>query len=210
MGQYYRAIVKKQNGRMTVYNRYVIIDGNREYTPAKLMEHSWWLNDFVNAVCLDVYESKEKRRIAWIGDYADDYLEWNEGKTFNGLNRRQIVRLFHQCRDCDGVAVKPTDFNLDGKFLVNHTKKEYVDCSKFFTNSVMHTKNGDWCIHPLPLLTCIGNGLGGGDYTDATDNSTEDYVGYWAWNEISIEDTAPADYAELCPIFKENGRENDE
>ena len=74
----------------------------------------------------------------------------------------------------------------------------------------MHTKYGDWCIHPLPLLTCIGNGLGGGDYTDTTDDSTEDYVGYWAWNKISIADTAPDDYTELSPIFKENGWENEE
>ena len=57
MGQYYRAMVKKPNGRIVVYNRDVIRDGKREYTVAKLLEHSWWFNEFVNAVCLDVYNS---------------------------------------------------------------------------------------------------------------------------------------------------------
>jgi len=202
MGQYYRAIVKKQNGRITVYNRYIMRDGKQEYTPAKLTEHSWWLNDFVNAVCLDVYENKEKRRIAWIGDYAHGYLKWWKEKTFNGLNQRKIARLSHQCWDCDGIAVQPTNFTLDGKFLINHTKKQYVNCSKFFENSTMHAFD-NWCFHPLPLLTCIGNGLGGGDYCSKASNSTEEYIGAWAWDEIGIEDTPHEGYIEIFPIFIE-------
>ena len=108
MGQYYRAIVKKQNGRITVYNRDVIRNGKPEYMMAKLTEHSWWLNEFVNAVCLDVYDSKENRRIAWVGDYAESYLDNIGGKSFNGLNEQQIKQLAHQAWDCKGVAVDIT------------------------------------------------------------------------------------------------------
>ena len=101
MGQYYRAIVKKQNRRNVVYNRYVIRNGKPEYMMAKLTEHSWWRNDFVNAVCLDIYESKEKRRVAWIGDYAESYLDHIGADSFNGLNQNQIKRLCNQIWDCD-------------------------------------------------------------------------------------------------------------
>lgn len=41
-------------------------------------------------------------------------------------------------------------------------------------------------IHPLPLLTCEGNGRGGGDFR--TEN--EDYlklIGSWARNRITIQ-----------------------
>jgi hypothetical protein len=65
-----------------------------------------------------------------------------------------------------------------------------------------------WCIHPLPLLTCIGNGYGGGDYMRPTPSSDYDMVGAWAWDEISIEDDSPLlddGYAEIFPIFKEEG-----
>lgn len=202
MGQYYRAIVKKQNGRIDVYNRYIMKNGEKEYTPAKLTEHSWWLHEFVNAVCLDVYNRKEKNRIAWIGDYAHTYLRCYNLKAFNGLNQRQIKNLSDRCWKSKGKAVEPTDFNLDGLFLVNHTKEEYVDCSKYYKRNVM----GDgWCLHPLPLLTCIGNGLGGGDYNSPTDDSTEDYVGAWAWDEISITDNPVYDYFPIEPIFKDKG-----
>ncbi len=209
MGQYYRAIVKKQNRRITVYNRYIMRNGEKEYMMAKLTEHSWWLNEFVNAVCLDVYNRKEKNRIAWIGDYAESYLECRELKSFNGLNQRQISRLTHQCWDCEGIAVEPTDFTLKDKYLINHTKGEYIDCNEFYKNSIMHSKYGDWCFHPLPLLTCIGNSLGGGDYSSPTDDSTEDFIGSWAWNEISIEDNPPEGFTEILPIFKEQGWETE-
>ncbi|MCM1368641.1 MAG: hypothetical protein NC184_07530 [Roseburia sp.] len=169
-------MVKKPNGRIIVYNRNVIRNGKPEYMVAKLTEHSWWLNDFVNAVCLETYESKEFRRIAWVGDYANTYLACFDLPSFNGLNKAQINRMHKRCwRDEKGIDVPTTDFTLDGLFLINKTKKEYVDCSKYYQNSVM---DDEWCLHPLPLLTCIGNGLGGGDYNSPTDDSTDEYIGY--------------------------------
>lgn len=199
MGQYYRAIVKKQNGRIVIYNRDVIRNSKPEYMVAKLTGHSWWLNEFVNGVCLDLHYNQEKCRVAWIGDYANTYLDCFGLKDLNGLNKEKISELCIQCWTCDGIAVPENDFTLDGKFLVNRTKKLYVDCSEYYDNSVM---SDDWCLHPLPLLTCMGNGLGGGDYCP-TDGSTEEYVGAWAWDEISIEDKPVANYVKICPIFKE-------
>lgn len=202
MGQYYRAMVKKPNGRLDVYNRDVIRKSKPEYMLAKLTEHSWWLNDFVNAVCLDILNSKDKNRVAWIGDYAHTYLKCYDLTSHNGLNKEQINRMYKRCWNCEGRAVNHTDFTLDGLFLINHTKKQYIDCSQYYKDSVMPD---EWCLHPLPLLTCIGNGLGGGDYCSPTDDSTKDYVGAWAWDEISIADKPVSDYSAIYPIFKEKG-----
>ena len=62
----------------------------------------------------------------------------------------------------------------------NHTKKQYVDKTKFK------------CYHPLPLLLAEGNGRGGGDYY----GSNEDKIGIWARDVISVEDEKPEGYEE--------------
>lgn len=196
MGQYFRAITQKNTGTTTVYNRHIKRKDKEEYTFAKLTEHSWWLNEFVNAVCLGIYQQKENIRVAWVGDYADDV------DTINGLDHEKIVKLHKLTWDCKGIAVEPTDFTLDNLYLINDTKKQFVDCNKYYKSSV--TKD-DWCFHPLPILTCIGNGQGGGDYNYPTDDSTIEYVGAWAWDKISIKDNKPEDYEEINVTFKEKG-----
>ena len=62
------------------------------------------------------------------------------------------------------------------KYLVNHDKKQFVDKTK-----VPKDKDG-WRIHPLPLLTCEGNGRGGGDF-----RGESELVGSWARDIISVE-----------------------
>ena len=61
MGQYYRPILGDAYGlNCMVFDRSV--DG--EYTLAKLMEHSWWLNPFVNSFAAQIYNSKS--RVCWV------------------------------------------------------------------------------------------------------------------------------------------------
>ncbi|MBQ3336835.1 MAG: hypothetical protein IJG80_05475, partial [Selenomonadaceae bacterium] len=67
MGQYFRPILGDAYGlNCKVFDRSV--DG--EYTFAKLLEHSWWQNPFVNAFSEFLYN--EPSRVAWVGDYADE------------------------------------------------------------------------------------------------------------------------------------------
>ena len=49
------------------------VDG--QYTFAKLMEHSWWQNTFVNAFSEFLY--KIPRRVCWVGDYATEPDDFN-------------------------------------------------------------------------------------------------------------------------------------
>ena len=51
MGQYYYVLAKEGEQRNEVFNRTLIENGQKNRTMGKLMEHSWFLNPFVNAVC---------------------------------------------------------------------------------------------------------------------------------------------------------------
>lgn len=190
MGQYYRPILTNNaNGNERVYNRHV--DG--EYTGAKLMEHSWWENEFVGTICSKLF--KKPMKVAWVGDYADD------AETTNGIEKTDLIRLCKKAWDKGkGYGVKKKVLLLDGLFLVNHTKKIYVDCSEYKEKSIM--KDG-WCIHPLPLLTALGNGLGGGDYNYPSADSDAQAVGSWANDTISIEKGIPDGYEKVSYVFKE-------
>ena len=201
MGQYYIVLEIENNKKLIVYNRNIIVDGKEEYMMAKLTEHSWWLNPFVNAICEKIYNNNHSR-IIWMGDYADQFASELEDKH-NGLTKAKIKSYHKRCwgEDDNTIAIPTTEFTLDDKYLINHTKREYINCSTYYKESEMED---EWCLHPLPLLTCIGNGLGGGDYRRPTLGSSTELVGMWAWDEISITDEPISDYTEIFPIFKED------
>jgi hypothetical protein len=175
MGQYYRPyLVEESTGKEIVLSR--DIDG--EYTLAKLMEHSWRKNPLMNAVSNMLYHNPHK--VAWVGDYSDSKCEvydkvWGEGVNTIGLNS--------------------VDFSLDGKFIVNHTKRSYLDCDAY----KQRNNNEGWVIHPLSLLTVIGNGLGGGDYRGVY----KDNIGDWYLDVLSIEDEVPEGYSDSDYDFYE-------
>lgn len=184
MGQYYFVLAEDKDGRRTVYNRSV--DG--EYTAAKLMDHSWCGNSFCSALSATLVDNP--RRIAWVGDYAED----DECKAL-GFNYADVWG-----DDVLTVGVSEPDFSLDSvKYLVNKDKKQYVDLAKY------RDACGDgsaWVIHPIPLLTCVGNGRDGGDYHPAEGVSYE-WVGTWAFDHIMLSNALPDGYEEIQPVFKE-------
>ena len=187
MGQYYDVVTMNKNGEIKAYDRSV--DG--EYTPPKLMEHSWWFNEFVSTITKMLYHNP--MRVAWIGDYSnkEDYLDEKDPWIFDV----ELFKKFHAAVINNRLGVKKDELFLDGKFLVNHTQKTYIDCDQY--RKLSDPDNTDWIIHPLPLLTCIGNGLGCGDYYGYDEGD----VGLWAMCEISVEDEAPVDYEKLAGLF---------
>jgi hypothetical protein len=187
MGQYYNVVIKNKN-TITTYNKKV--DG--EYTPAKLTEHSWWLNPFVCSLTKLLYENLTPCRVAWVGDYA---------YSADGLNIPDGIDVakLHEIawgENSKTQEIHKDELYLDGKYLVNHTKKIYLNCDDY----KLRSNDYGWVIHPLPLLTAIGNGLGGGDYYGIN----KDQVGGWAWCAISVEDDIPVGYKELKCTFRED------
>ncbi len=212
MGQYYKAVFLAENQKpIASVSSYDFGSG------AKLMEHSWEKNPMVRFVERQLMVAPQK--VVWAGDYADEedpttitereikLLADEESDYWNskvlkekGVNLYSlsdtIGKLIHDERvenkyehDYKGVAP------LTAKYLVNHDKKQFVDKSKT-------PKDGDgWQIHPLPLLTCEGNGRGGGDF-----RGDSPLVGLWARDKISVvtrKSDIPKGFEELIFDLKE-------
>lgn len=185
MGQYYHPTILADNKRTvkawvyshSIKSRYKRSDGTSFETGhgSKLMEHSWLPNGFVKA-----FESlilNNPKRIVWAGDYAEPC-------------KNLTTNVYRRC--IDKLEVIPSERpNLkQTRFIVNHSTKQYVDKTK-----VPKDKDG-WRVHPLPLLTCEGNGKGGGDYFIENPN-----IGIWARDIISVQSTKPIGFTELIPNF---------
>jgi hypothetical protein len=180
MGQYYKPVIL---GEKTEENHETVKAWmcSHEYGDgSKLMEHSYQGKKFVSTFEKQLSRKGDyhKSRVVWAGDYADEepglkIIE--EGKEYD-------ANLYSLCNDKN--EIKPKVSKTDTyQYILNHTKKEFVD-----KNKVPEIK--DWegtKIHPLPLLTCEGNGRGGGDFR----GDEKGIVGSWARDVISVEKTNP-------------------
>lgn len=207
MGQYYEVYTKDTKGAIKIFS---------PTGGLKIMEHSWWKNDFVNAIATML--NWDPHRVAWIGDYAepDDCMGTEE------CIKMEAMEMVNSIFDMEEASLevnkegqlseenKVLQLTMDNKFLINHTKKEFINLTKYYKQCV---DSDGWCIHPLPLLTAVGNGRGGGDYY--SENGAKD-VGRWAFDLLEIDDLPPQlsntckgaalmqpEYKEICPFFQE-------
>lgn len=197
MGQYYHQIIETFDSKGNLIKKVFRTQTESwfknqsadHYNGLKLMEHSWWYNDFCNQFAHQLVD--KPTRVAWVGDYTEeDELE----KI--GVSYSEIWDL----NDSDYEYTKETNFNMDSvKYLVNNDKKIYIDLQKYKEES----NNGNWCIFPISLLTAIGCGRGSGDYHKENDNF--DIVGSWTWDRIYLTNDKPSDdFEEEDIYFKED------
>lgn len=206
MGQYYHGIilgtrVKKQVEKVVnwVYSDDIKTTWKRDDgtkismgNGLKLMEHSYRRNNFVNA--FETLIADNPQRVVWAGDYADNEpdqkITVKEEKELNGVKYlvdvEEEVNLYGLCDD--DTKIIPKARRKEYRFVINHTKKCYVDKRK------VPKFNGNWQLHPLPILTCEGNLRGGGDFFSKDDNKI---VGTWARDVISVNDIKPIGFNEL-------------
>jgi hypothetical protein len=175
MGQYYKAILLDKNKEKIVAN----ISSYDYDSGSKLMEHSWMKNDFVKSVESLIY--KNAMPVVWAGDYADAEDGSEEGPNLYRLSEEK-------------TKLQPTTSlpRKKSRYIINHITNEYVD-----KDNVPKDDDG-WQVHPLPLLTCEGNGRGGGDY-----RGDSEIVGSWARDSISVSEDLPEGYTELEFNIKE-------
>lgn len=200
MGQYYKPLLIADDGTKQTARSHDYGEG------MKLMEHSWIGDEFVNTVLAAL--DNTPKRLVWMGDYADcavkkcedgcylgggfinsfdEFMKfysaaWNDVHTPNLGSSHPRYLLTNQRPDC---------------FVVNLTRNCYIDMEKYVKENTM---SGGWCINPVPLLTCIGNGLGGGDYWG--DDPGGD-IGSWAFDKIYITALKPANKQEVMYHFSE-------
>ena len=171
MGQYYKPVSVEK--REHVYSHDF---GNG----LKLMEHSWIGNNFVGVVEDLIAEGGAWHgdKIVWAGDYAD-----------NEKNRKS--NLWDLCK----TQLNPVETKNKYRYVVNMDTMEYVDTKKIPLSDVYVDEKGkEWpyTIHPLPILTCEGNGRGGGDF-----HKDDPLVGAWARNRVTVSKTKPKNHTEI-------------
>ena len=185
IGQYYNPsnIDKKESiyshdykFRWTNANGKVMLFGNG----LKLMEHSWLNNRFVGAVEMLIAKGGDwfGDRLVWAGDYADP----EQGNEDN---------LYSLCARVKKRHTKVKYF----RYILNMDTRQYVDKRKVpVTNSGVCDNGKKYCyrIHPLPLLTCEGNGRGCGDY-----RGESPLIGLWSRQRITVSNEIPEGYTEL-------------
>lgn len=209
MGQYYMAVNVDKKERISPH----AFDCG-----AKLMEFSYITdklsgNDFTDALHALMQTTWEGDRVYLVGDYADfeKYKEVDD----NWLPTLESLKAeFGNLGAVDKEGYTETLYGIAGdlkaatplkreplRYMYNSKAKEYIDLK----NLPMQWKNDDGTvvsIDPLPLLICMGNGRGGGDYRDDTN---EEYVGKWVSTSqhIFFSDELFDGYTEFKPEFCE-------
>lgn len=179
MGQYYNPTILKKNWKQA---KNPVLASLRCYNfgnnGAKLMEHSYVGNRFVNAVEYLLANYYKGYPFVWVGDYADN-VTTNTGQ--HGIYG-DADNFIYKDESCSDYSKKYKELKAGipdeihhYKYVVNYTKKQYC--------IIPEKKEGVWQVHPLPLLTCSGNGRGGGDYC-----IDDERVGIWAFDRIGITD----------------------
>jgi len=175
----------------------------------KLMEHSYMQNNFVQAVVklLSPKGQWHKSRFVWAGDYMDGALFCPEGTPKKDKDNYDIT--LYSIVEKNVVEENSTAFletlPKAGSYLTNHTKKICLNLKKEDAEGVKWDEEA-WTIHPLPLLTCSGNGRGGGDYH----GNHMGIVGCWAGDVISVEYKKIDGYKLVAPVGFIEGDEEDD
>lgn len=177
MGQYYTPVIIKGNSKSTFYS-------HQYDNGLKLTEHSYIGNVFVETVLRQLFQ--KRGRLAWVGDYAEpEDVKSDLAEKFIEIERDD--KKYRKTPE----AVGEFESSLYLIF-VNHSKKEYLVMKKYITCNNILDKYG-MMAHPIPLLTAIGNGKGGGDY----EGSDMKDIGRWACDLIEATYEAPEGYKDI-------------
>jgi len=138
MGAYYTALNIENNERL---DSWTFSNG------AKLMEHSYIGNNYIDAVLYEIAEGGWKNKpFVWLCDY-------NEGEYSN--NWETSVKI-------SSSAENPDWLDYSDAIILNTTKKEYIDLCEYKLNWIGPRTS---MIHPFTLLTnSEDESMGGGDY----------------------------------------------
>lgn len=192
MGQYYKAVILNDD-KKTVKAHAKSWDYENG---SKLMEHSWFKNNFVARIEVELLNNPQV--LVWAGDYADGEVDDDGNPIMREYEGREYeVTLYDMCEDDTKLPIKQVKASQARRYILNHDTKQFVDRNKM-------PENDGWRIHPLPLLTADGNNRGCGDYRES--GLDFDKVGIWKRNRISIvtrKMDIPKDFEELIVGFKE-------
>lgn len=218
MGQYYTPILFTMTGGRAIasFSSYDYDNG------AKLMEHSYLRNSLVESVVAFMMSKDRPSTVVWLGDYAeleDDVLPLKDHYAFRSesnkcFSNRDYIKIFNKAKGVEerqSHIIHPDDEGVKENLpfagdviFYNHMTRQKLSLHEYRKNVIAHralsgfdaSKTGypidRFIVHPLPLLTSLGNGKGGGDYHGLN----MEWVGAWALHAIEVipEDSPAADY----------------
>lgn len=182
MGQYFKpVIIDKKDSKKVVAS----LQAHDFFNGLKLMEHSYVGNNFVNAFTTLINDENGKYKgypMVWCGDYADDVLE---GKNYYDIARDNNT-------DEDVKDLKANEY----RYFINKTKKEFVDIEDCPSGKT----SDDLIVHPLPILTSLGNGRSHDYYPKEGELK---FIGSWAMDVIVSSNKCPNEktYKRIKPNF---------
>lgn len=169
MGQYYMPLLRKAIGNKKYKD--TAFDAHAFGNGLKLMEHSYVGNNFVNEIWYQLIGNP--CRVYWVGDYTEP----GDAR----LSKKTVAKFKRIWRGNKGYYTipfgspeLPRDVQTEWPYLINHTKKEYVNVLNLGTMEQLY----NYTLSPLPLLTATSNGRGSGDYPDEFPGIED--VGSWA------------------------------
>ena len=148
-------------------------------------EHSLW-----------GYIKNNPLRVGYIGDENERFAK-GEYSDVDGYDYGVASEKTLYQSDCAGII----EFNSNfpevtwAGYLVNHTRKMYVDVAKYYEIS----KINESCIDPLVVLTA-SNGAATLFWDGFSDNSAYSLLGYWFSNIVEWTDDRPENFNELCNL----------
>lgn len=216
MGQYYNPVILKKDWKENEKPVRASLKCYDYGNGAKMMEHSYVHNDFVDAVLHLIHElDKDQTGVpfVWCGDYADSisikYFPTKEiidpitnevtnieggfqayDEAYNWMYDKydQPTEEFKAMRE---LVKDSSEHRYD--YCVNHTKKQILIVPAY--------EECKWVIHPFPILCSDGTGFGSGDYNtnycinpEEKDYNKKKYaekhnakfVGTWAYDLVSV------------------------
>lgn len=205
MGQYYTPLLT--NDDKTEFKTF----NSHDYSNGlKLMEHSYIGNEFCNAVMNTL--SDNPQHLFWVGDYAT-YEDCKNNVDLD-ITEDEFAKLYSVAwsKDREKYRVKNADTKETKRYIINHTAMEYIDLKTYVEEygvfrQYVDAESGEVktyidAVNPLPLLTSLGNGKGGGDYYVEYLNA--DLCGVWAGDLIEMSDSFPEGYDVWTDGFKED------
>lgn len=179
MGQYFRpVIIDKKNSKKVVASLYPL----EFMCGLKLMEHSCVGNRVVNAFATLINDEDGKYKdypMAWAGDYSDGVV---------GDKNYYDIAFEGNC-DISRNDIQTNEY----RYFINKTKKEFVDIEDCPMKDYI-------IVHPLPILTSLGNGRSH-DYLPKEGELK--FIGSWATDVVVSSNKCPNEktYKRIKPNF---------
>lgn len=203
MGQYYQAVIEMDGADAPAVVSPLsfprIIHGKPFGEGQKLVEHSLVNGKppvssltvaFVMGLLSDA--GRKSARVWWMGDYAGNVIDRDDRDAWGAF---EAAWVDGPSKRASREATEEERENACTGYLVDLDQRTFVDVAASCNG---RDTESHWVLHPLPLLTAVGNGQGCSDYRGP---DPDGLVGSWAGHRIGWVHEPPEAMVETACVF---------